>query len=91
MITPIAELRSRARMPSTPSSSAAATEPTNAPATTLPPISNANAAPANDSSLMPCTAKGRSRAITTTLMMPPSRPRTAPAISELRTRGSSAP
>ena len=67
MMTPITEFRSRALVPSTPSSTAAVSEPRNAPVTTDPPNSSAPEAPANDSSLMPWTANGRSRAITTTL------------------------
>ena len=53
MSTPMIELRSRARDPSTPMSVAAMSEPTRDPATTLTPSSSAPAAPANDSSLMP--------------------------------------
>ena len=49
-------------------------------ATTLTPSSSAADAPAKDSSLMPCTANGRSRAITKTPIRPPSSPSTAPAI-----------
>ena len=36
---------------------------------------------------MPCTANGRSRAITTTPITPPKRPSTAPAMSEFWTSG----
>ena len=70
---------------------AAISEPTIEPRTTLTPSSSAPDAPAKDNSLMPCTANGRSRAITKTPISPPISPSTAPAINELRTSGSSSP
>src|SRR4051812_15444460 len=77
--TRMMELRSRARVPSAPISSAATIEPVIAPATTLAPASRKPAAPANDNSLVPWTANGRSRIITNVLIRPPSTPSTAPA------------
>ena len=85
MSTPMIELRSRARAPSTPMSAAAMSEPTIDPVTTSNPNSSAAAAPANDSSLMPCTAKAMSRCITNTPMSPPTSPSTAPAHTEFET------
>ena len=85
------EFRLRARLPRTPMSSAAASEPASEPSTTPMPKSRPAAAPAKDSSLIAWTAKARSRAITKTPIMPPVRPRTAPAMIELRTRASSSP
>ncbi len=70
---------------------AATKEPARDPATTLAPISNAADAPAKESSLMPCTANGRSRIITKTPTTPPTTPRIAPATSEFFTRTSRAP
>ncbi len=91
MSTPMIELRSRAFAPSTPMIAAATSEPTMDPVTTSKPTSSANAAPANDSSLMPCTAKAMSRCITKTPTRPPTRPSTAPAMTELATRTRIAP
>ena len=79
MSTPMIELRSRARAPSSPMIAAAMSDPTMDPETTSAPMRSATAAPAKDSSLMPCTAKAMSRCITKTPMSPPTRPRTAPA------------
>ena len=75
--------RSRARTPSTPITSAAISEPKIDPTTTLNPTSSAKDAPAKDSSLMPCTAKVRSRIITNTPIRPPITPSRAPAMIEL--------
>lgn len=91
MMMPMAELRSRARAPITPITAAATSEPMIEPATTFTPISMAADAPAKDSSLMPCTAKGRSRRMTNTPARPPIKPSAAPATSELRTRASNSP
>ena len=89
--TAMIELRSRARAPSRPMIAAATSEPTTAPSTTLKPNSSAAAAPANESSLMPCTAKARSRVMTNTPISPPTMPSTAPAMIELCSRASSSP
>jgi hypothetical protein len=89
--TPVMELTSRARPPSRPITRAAARDPPIDPATTFAPSSSASAAPANDSSLMPCTAKARSRDITKTPMRPPTMPSTAPAMRLFCTRRRSAP
>jgi hypothetical protein len=59
--------------------------------TTSTPNSSAAAAPANDSSLMPCTAKAMSRCITNTPMSPPTMPSTAPAQTEFCTRARMSP
>ena len=91
MSTPMIELRSRARAPSHPISAAAMSEPTIEPVTTSAPIRSAAAAPANDSSLMPCTAKAMSRCITKTPIRPPTRPRIAPAHTEFDTSARIAP
>ena len=85
--TPMMEFRSLAAAPIMPSTSAAMTDPISEPNTTLAPISSAKAAPAKDSSAMPCTAKAMSRSITKMPIMPPTRPSMAPAISELVTSG----
>ncbi|CAM5560790.1 hypothetical protein SALBM311S_01300 [Streptomyces alboniger] len=87
----MAELRSWARAPRTPIAPAATSEPTMEPATTFTSSSSAAEAPAKDSSLMPCTAKGRSRMMTNTPARPPIRPSAAPAMRELRTRARSSP
>ena len=89
MSTPMIELRSRARAPSTPMSAAASSEPTIEPATTFTPSSRAAAAPANESSLMPCTANAMSRCMTKTPMRPPTMPSTAAAMIEFCTSASS--
>ncbi len=89
--TAVIELRSRARVPSNPMIAAATTEPTSDPATTPIPSSSPAAAPAKDSSLMPWTAKARSRCVTKTPMRPPTTPRIAPANTELRSRPSNSP
>ena len=89
--TPMIELRSRALAPSSPMITAATSEPTMEPATTFAPMSSAAAAPANESSLMPCTAKAMSRCMTKTPMSPPTMPRIAAARIELRTSTSSSP
>ena len=86
--TPMIELRSRARDPSRPMIAAAMRDPTSDPATTFTPSSSAAAAPANDNSLMPCTANAMSRCITKTPMSPPTIPSTAPAMIEFCTRPS---
>ncbi|CAM5591765.1 hypothetical protein SVIOM74S_10204 [Streptomyces violarus] len=91
MMMPITELRSRARVPSTPMAPAARSEPAIEPATMFTPSSRAADAPAKDSSLTPCTANGRSRIRTKTPASPPTRPRATPAMRELRTRASSSP
>jgi hypothetical protein len=70
---------------------AASSEPVRAPTTTLQPASKNPAAPANDSSLMPCTANGRSRIITNVLTSPAATPSTAPATSVLCTSAINAP
>ena len=70
---------------------AAINDPAIEPMTTFTPISSANAAPAKDNSLIPCTAKVRSRSSTNTPIRPPTRPRTAPASTELCSRASSSP
>jgi hypothetical protein len=70
---------------------AARIEPTIDPATTFAPNSRAAAAPANDSSLMPCTANAMSRCMTKTPMSPPTMPSTAPATIEPCTSWSRAP
>ncbi len=85
MSTPMIELRSRARAPSHPISRAATTEPTSEPVTTSNPKSSAAAAPANESSLMPCTANAMSRCMMNTPIRPPTRPSTAPAHTEFDT------
>ncbi len=87
----MAELRSRARLPSRPMTSAARMEPVSEPSTTFAPNSRAPDAPANESSLMLCTANGMSRIITNTLISPPTTPSTAPARIELCTRANSWP
>ena len=66
-------------------SAAAISEPTIEPVTTSKPISSAAAAPAKESSLMPCTAKAMSRCMTKTPTSPPTRPSTAPAHTEFDT------
>lgn len=91
MSTPTIELRSRARAPRSPISTAATSAPPIDPATTLPPNSRAAAAPANDSSLTPCTANARSRCITNTPTRPPTIPSTAPAAIEFASSATSAP
>ncbi len=91
MMTAMIELRSFARVPSTPMAIAAMREPTRDPPTTLTPRSSAAAAPANDSSLTPCTAKARSRVMTKTPMRPPTTPSTAPAMMLFRSSATSAP
>ena len=53
MSTAMIELRSRARAPRIPISTAAISEPASEPMTTFTPKSRAADAPANDSSLMP--------------------------------------
>ena len=70
-------------------SAAATREPTREPATTLRPSRRAAAAPAKESSLMPCTANAMSRCMTKTPMSPPRMPRTAAAMIEFCTRASS--
>ena len=70
---------------------AAMSDPAIEPSTTLIPANSAAAAPAKDSSEMPCTAKGRSRIITNVLISPHTMPRITPAISELWTRVSRSP
>jgi hypothetical protein len=89
--TPMIEFRSRARTPRSPIRTAAISEPASEPATTFMPRSSAPAAPARESSLMPCTANGRSRIITNTLTTPATIPSASPAIREFRTRTSNAP
>jgi hypothetical protein len=66
-------------------------EPMIDPATTSKPMSRANAAPAKESSEMPWTAKGMSRAMTKTLMRPPTTPRSAAAMSELASSATNSP
>ena len=83
--------RSLALTPSTPITRAATSEPRIDPTTTLNPTSSANDAPANDSSLIPCTAKVRSRIITKTPIRPPINPSSAPAMIEFCSSASSSP
>ena len=91
MMTPITEFLSRARTPMTPNSSAAKMEPTSEPIMTSAPTSSANAAPAKDSSAMPCTAKARSRIMTNVPISPPTTPRIAPASRVSVNSGSNSP
>ncbi len=70
---------------------AATSEPTIDPSTTPMPNSRAAAAPANESSLMPCTANARSRVMTKTPTRPPTMPSIAPAMIELCSRAISSP
>ncbi len=70
---------------------AAISDPATEPATMFTPSNKASDAPANDSSLMPCTAKVRSRIITNTPITPPVSPSSAPAMTELCTNATSAP
>jgi pyruvate/2-oxoglutarate dehydrogenase complex dihydrolipoamide dehydrogenase (E3) component len=62
-------------------------EPMVAPSATFSPTSNAMAAPAKESSLIPCTAKDISRVITKTPTSPPMSPSSNPAIKEFCTSG----
>jgi len=89
--TPMIDERSRARTPSTPITRAAIRDPRIDPITTLKPTSSANDAPAKDSSLIPCTAKVRSRIITKTPIRPPINPSNAPAMIEFCSSASSSP
>ena len=61
---------------------AATIEPRVAPSAMLSLNSKASAAPAKDSSLIPCTAKDMSLVITKTPIRPPMNPSSAPAIRE---------
>ena len=85
--TAMIELRSRARAPSSPIRTAAISEPTSEP---VDDVRRRTAGrprrPANDSSLMPCTANAMSRCITKTPIRPPTMPSTAPAKIEFCTQ-----
>ncbi|CAB4577695.1 unannotated protein [freshwater metagenome] len=81
------EFLSLALSPSKAMISAARNEPKTEPKTTSKPISRKTAAPANESSEIPCTAKDSSRCITKTPTNPPITASSAPANSELKTKG----
>ena len=86
---PTTELRFLPSIPMTPSTMPAVTAPMTAPRVTEDPNHKAHAAPANDSSAVPCTANAMSRACTIGPMNPAITPNNTAATMDVDTKGNS--